>query len=116
MKLERVDLPKNIPWLGRVRKNNLIRINKASARASWHRVKHVYTDPKGLYYIQVKNFGPDYVRFNPMPVLEKLVDGSFRERFVLVENCPFLMCIVKKESYQYVPERSISKIFQKKRI
>jgi hypothetical protein len=108
MHLKKVELPVNVGWLGRVYRNHLIRINKHSAMASWYRVKNVFKDENGLFYIQVKGFGPDYVKFNPMSVLEKLSNGGFCERFVLVENCPYQMNIEKKESFSYVKQRPTS--------
>ena len=103
MSLTVVELPHKVGWLGLVNKNHLIRINKPSARASWHRVKHLFIDDIGHYYIQVKSFGPDYVRFNPMSVIERSGDGKYRERFVLVENCPYQFHIRKVEKYEYIP-------------
>lgn len=112
MNLTKVELPHKVGWLGFVKKNHIIRINKASARASWHRVKHLFVDLDGNYHIQVKTFGPDYVRFNPMPVLELAPNGLYTERFVLVENCPYKFHIKKTEKYEYIPPRVKNKIFQ----
>jgi hypothetical protein len=110
--LTKVKLPHKVGWLGEVKKNHIIRINKSSARASWHRVKHLFIDQNKNYHIQVKSFGPDYVRFNPMPVLEKTPEGAYTERFVLVENCPYKMNIKKTANYEYVPPRISHKKFQ----
>lgn len=112
MNLTKVELPHKVGWLGNVKKNNLIRLNRASARGSWHRVKHLFIDELGFYHIQVKCMGPDYVRFNPMPVLEKAPNGLYVEAFVLVQHCPYKFYIKKTEKYEFIPPKTEHKAFQ----
>jgi len=85
----KVDLPHKSP-IGRLTKNHLIRTKLN--RFNWMKIKHLYLNQHGFYFIQAKALCRPYVQLNPMPI----------EKYIRVEDCPYKQQLVKKDIFIHI--------------
>ena len=75
--LTKVMLPHKVPGFGYLKWHTLIRFN--SNPHNWFKVKHLYKDDCGTYWIQPKSVIAPYVRVNILAL----------DNFITIDNCPY---------------------------
>jgi len=87
--LTKLELPHHSP-IGRITKNHLIR--PILNRFGWLRVKHLFQDDLGFYYIQAKALTRPYIRLNPRSI----------NKYIRVEDCPYKTQLIKKDIFIHI--------------
>jgi hypothetical protein len=87
--LKKLALPYNSP-IGRITKNHLIRPLKN--RFYWLRVKYLFQNKNGFFYIQPKAIHEPYVSMPARSI----------EFYLRVEECPYKQHMVRKDIYIHV--------------
>lgn len=87
--LTKLELPHHSS-IGRLTKNHLIRPHLN--RFYWLRVKHLFQDKHGYYYLQPKALHEPFVSMPPRKL----------EHYLRVEDCPYKQHLVKKDIYIHV--------------
>lgn len=88
-RLKKLDLPHHSP-IGRITKNHLIRT--LLNRFNWLRVKHLYQDKNGYYYIQPKALCRPYIKLQPREI----------DKYLRVEDCPYKTQLIKKDIFIHI--------------